>query len=91
MLCYLGPYTGEGQALNNISLCSLEQYKLLIIPRIIRKRSKNSSFSEALRNLNSQDQGGYQIHTGDLLLKDLGKVFTLGHGEIVFTIVTNTY
>ena len=25
-----------------------------------------------------------RIHTGDLLLKDLGKDFILGHGEIVF-------
>ena len=32
-----------------------------------------------------------RIHTGDLLLKDLGKDFTLGYGEIVFPIITNTY
>jgi hypothetical protein len=32
-----------------------------------------------------------RIHTGHLLLKDLGKDFTLGYGEIVFPIITNTY
>ena len=49
MLSYLGPYWGESQALNNITLCSLEQYNLLSISRINRKRGRNRSCSEALR------------------------------------------
>ena len=60
MLSYLGSYSGESQALKIKTLCSLEQYNLLITSRVNRKRGIDSSCSEALRDLKSQDQGGIQ-------------------------------
>ena len=69
MLCYLGPYWGESQALNNITLCSLEQYNLLSISRINRKRGRNSSRSEALRGPGRNPGSTLEIFSWKTLVK----------------------